>query len=568
VTDGHLLSVNAGFASRTGRRAENQDYLGMCCDDALARDAHGLAFAIADGVSAGQGGRTAAELTVRTFLDGYYTSLPTEGVARSAARVMAAVNVWLHGIARSAPALRHASTTFTSLILQGRSVHVLHAGDTRAYLLREGHLSALTQDHTLAHPDMSHVLTRAVGMEPGLRLDHAVQPLRDHDRLLLCTDGVHGVLSDERLRALLLRRRASTEDAEGIIDEALAAGSQDNASCVVIDVLSLPTASAPELHSHYATLPLLPPPAIGATVDGFRVTAALSDGRYSRLLRAVDTTTGAEVVLKFPQPKVASASTYHLAFVREAWVSARLHSPWIGETLALPPERQTSLYAVMPYYRGETLEQRLLRRPAITLSEGCDIALKLSKALAALHRAGVIHRDVKPDNVLLTTDGGLRLLDLGIVRLPRFEDFPPADIPGTPSYMAPELFEGQPGSEASDVFALGVTLYRAFSGRYPYGEIEAFSRPRFTAPAPLSRHRPELPAWLGHLLANATAVDPAARPADVLELASRIESGLARGEPRSLRRASLYERNPLRFWQVIAALLALALLVSLAHHRG
>ncbi len=202
----------------------------------------------------------------------------------------------------------------------------------------------------------------------------------------------------------------------------------------------------------------------------------------------------------------------------------------------------------------------------MSFDEGLAIALRLARAIATLHRAGIIHRDIKPDNVLLERGGGLRLIDLGVVRLPMLEDFPGADIPGTPSYMAPELFDGQPGDELSDQFALGVTLYRMFSGRYPYGEIEPFSRPRFGQATPLARHRPDLPAWLWHVLSRTLQVEPAKRFGDVLELSMELESGLDRGVPIVLRRQSLYERNPLRFWQVVAAVLALLLLLSLAVH--
>lgn len=558
------IRVNAGFATRAGRRDENQDYVGICCDARLEHAPQGQVAVIADGVSMGQAGRAAAELTVRGFVDGHFSAPATAGVARNAARILGALNGWLHAQAHSDARLRHAATTFTALVLQGRNAHVLHVGDTRAYHLHDEQLTRLTQDHTLSHPDLTHVLARAVGMEAGVRMDHRLQPLRVHDRLMLCTDGVHGVLRDAELRALLLRRRAPTEDAERIVEAALAAGSQDNLSCIIIDVLSVPEADAPELQSHYAALPMLAPPSPGELVDEFEITGMLAEGRYSRLLRARDRRNGAEVVLKFPQPNVAAASTHHLAFVREAWVAARLHSPYIAEMIELPAQRQTRLYSVMPYYQGETLEQRLQRRPALSLGEGGAIALKLAKAVAVLHRAGIIHRDIKPENVLLERDGGLRLIDLGVVRLPRIEEFPAGDIPGTPSYMAPELFDGQAGSESSDLFALGVTLYRAFTGRYPYGEVEPFTRPRFGQAAPLSRYRPDLPAWLEHLIARALEPEPAARFTDVLELVLELESSLAGGEQRILRRASLYERNPLRFWQCVAALLMLSLIVSLA----
>jgi serine/threonine protein phosphatase PrpC len=564
VTEHRTLRINAGFSSRTGRRTENQDYVGLCCEG--NQGLLGYVAAIADGVSFGTGGRVAAELAVRCFLDAHYSSAPTKGIARNSARNIAAVNSWLHTLGATDPRLRNASTTFTALVLMGRDAHVLHVGDTRAYLLHDELLTQLTDDHTIQQPERDHILLRAIGMEPTVRMDHATHAMRAHDRLMLCSDGVHAVLKPQQLRALLLRRRSPDEDAAGIVDAALEANSQDNVSCIIVDVLEAPEAGTQELLGHIATLPMARPPTPGETIDGFVIDSLISNGRYSQLLRARDTLSDSDVVMKFPQANVTNTSTYHQAFVREAWVAARLHSPYIGETIELPPSRQSRLYSVMPYYEGETLEARILRPPQMSFGEGLPIAQKLARAVATLHRASIIHRDIKPENVLLERNGGLRLIDLGVVRLPMLEDFPTADIPGTPSYMAPELFGGSTGNEGSDQFALGVTLYRMFSGRYPYGEIEPFSRPRFTQPTPLSRHRPDLPAWLGHLLSKTLQTDPAERFGDVLELSMEIDTGLDRGEPISLQRLSLYERNPLRFWQCIAAVLAIALILSLGIH--
>jgi serine/threonine protein kinase len=90
------------------------------------------------------------------------------------------------------------------------------------------------------------------------------------------------------------------------------------------------------------------------------------------------------------------------------------------------------------------------------------------------------HRDIKPENMILTSDGGLKLVDLGVARLPHLDTAREVDhVPGTASYRAPEMFDGNRGAEQTDIFALGVTLYRMFSGgSYPYGEIEPFIRPR------------------------------------------------------------------------------------------
>ena len=249
--------------------------------------------------------------------------------------------------------------------------------------------------------------------------------------------------------------------------------------------------------------------------------------------------------------------------MREAWVGARVNSPWIGRIIELPPGRQTCLYTVMPLYQGELLSTRLGRRPLVGLEEGRNIAIKLARGVAALHRAGIIHRDIKPDNVILESEGSLKLIDLGVVRVPGLEDFPPEDIPGTMAYMAPEMLAGEPGNEATDIYALGVTMFRAFTGEFPYGNLDAVSRPRRSRPTPLAELRPDLPAWLQAALGRAIAADPADRFRDVMEFALEMEAGPSRAPAAARRPQTLYERSPLRFWQGVAALLALALLLSL-----
>ena len=258
----------------------------------------------------------------------------------------------------------------------------------------------------------------------------------------------------------------------------------------MLDVVGLPTAESADIGAAIMQLPLIPVPLGGETIDGFVLKALLSDGRYSRLFGAVDEVEGGEVALKFPKPQVATAATHRAAFVREAWVGARVNSPWVGRIIELPPGRQTCLYTVMPLYQGELLETRLTRRPSLGLEEGRNIAIKLARAAAALHRVGVIHRDIKPDNVILEGGGSLKLIDLGVVRVPGLEDFPPEDIPGTPGYMAPEMFAGEPGNEATDIYALGVTMFRAFTGEFPYGNADATSPPRRDRPKEFSALSP------------------------------------------------------------------------------
>lgn len=561
------LTVQAALVSFQGRRADNQDFGGFTCPTTPDLALLGVVAVVADGVGGTKGGRVAAEVCVQTFLDAFYGLSETLSVEQRAARGLAAANRWIHAQGHSDPALAGMATTFSALILRNRQAHVIHVGDSRVYRLRGNVLERLTEDHTLRSPGMEHILHRAVGIERNLCADFVTHTLEAHDRFLLCSDGLHTALRDGEIRAVLLERMSPERSAEVLAETAIERGSHDNVTALVVDVLTLPAPNHLVLRNTIGVLPLLELPSPGDTVDGFHLQEVISRGRYSSLFLASDRQQGRTVVLKFPHPRVATEREYHDAFLREAWIGARVRSPWVMEVIELPPGRQTRLYSVLPYYAGTTLE-RLIERAwiPVTLEEGVRLALQLCRAVHALHRQHIIHRDIKPENILVLEGGDLKLLDLGVARLPAWEEDLEEPIPGTPSYMAPEQFLGERGSEASDLFAVGVTLYRLFArGAYPYGEIEPFTHPRFRSqPKSLAVHRPDLPIWLDAVLARALAVRPEDRYGDILELAYDLEHGLAKGGQVRSTKVSLYERNPLGFWKCVALVLFIVLVISVA----
>ena len=557
------LKVSVGFASETGPRKRNEDFAGAVFGPELPEPRRDVIAAIADGMGGAKGGRVAAEIAVRGFLDGFCDLPETMEVQRAAAIVLDALNGWIHSQGQRDAALKGMGSTFTALVLRGRIAHVLHVGDSRAYRFSRDRLSLLTTDHVRQDGNgRSHILLRALGVETEVRLDYASQPVAQHDRFLLCSDGVHGYLDAETMAEIMRERVSSQDTARAIVSAALRADSTDNCTALVLDVVGLETAQSTEIGASLAQLPLIPVPQGGETIDGLVLKVLLSEGRYSRLFGALDEIEGGEVALKFPKPLVASVDSYRAAFVREAWVGARVNSPWLGHVIAQPPGRQSCLYTVMPLYQGELLETRIARRPAIGLEEGRNIAIKLARGVAALHRVGVVHRDIKPDNVILQSEGSLKLIDFGVVRVPGLEESQPEEIPGTPAYMAPEMFDGEPGNEATDIYALGVTIFRALAGEFPYGNIDATSPPRRDRPTPLSALRPDLPAWIQAVLNRAIAVDPAERFRDMSEFAIEMEAGPSRAPLAIQRPRTLYERHPLRFWQGVSALLAGALLLT------
>ncbi|MBV8455227.1 MAG: bifunctional protein-serine/threonine kinase/phosphatase [Acetobacteraceae bacterium] len=555
--------VVIGFTSEAGKRERNEDFVGTVVGGATPEERRDIAVAIADGIGGAKGGRVAAEMAVRGFLDGLWDVPETMEMQRAAARILNALNRWMHAQGQNDTMLTGMGCTFTALVLRGRIAHLLHVGDTRAYRLSGDRLTRLTTDHVREGPGHRRTLYRALGIEGELRLDYAAQPMSVHDRFLLCSDGVHGTLSDEIISDILRARSAPADASRALVMEALEAGSSDNCTAAVMDVVGLPAAGSAALGEALMRLPIIPVPRIGDRIDGFELQALVSDGPYSRLFAAVDETEGGNVVLKFPKPQLGEVHDHLAAFVREARVGTRVNSPFVVRVIELPPGRQSCLYTVMPLYQGELLETRLGRAPQAGLEEGRTIAVKLARAVMALHRAGIIHRDIKPDNVLLESGGSLKLLDLGVVRLPGLEDAPSVEVPGTVAYAAPEMFAGEAGNAGTDIYALGVTMFRLFTGEFPYANPDATSPAQLTRPKDLGALRPDLPAWVGALISRAIAIDPAGRFQDVAEFAQEMEEGPAGAVLARPRPLTLYERAPVRVWQAISALLALGLLAAL-----
>src|ERR1700720_1938391 len=192
--------ANGGFVSGTGARQRHEDFAGAVFGSELPEPRRDVVAALSDGIGSTKGGREAAEIAVRGFLDGFCDLPETMEVRRAAAIVLDALNGWIHSQGQRDPDLAGLGCTFTALVLRGRIAHILHVGDTRAYRLSRDRLTCLTTDHVRpTGAGRSSTLTRALGVETEVRLDYTGQPLAQHDRFLLCSDGVHAFLASEAI---------------------------------------------------------------------------------------------------------------------------------------------------------------------------------------------------------------------------------------------------------------------------------------------------------------------------------------------------------------------------------
>ncbi|WP_237045209.1 bifunctional protein-serine/threonine kinase/phosphatase [Aquipseudomonas alcaligenes] len=550
------LQLSFGEATATGPRTENQDAIRVVTPAPALAASKGYLLALADGVSQCADGGLAARATLQALALDYYSTPETWAVAQSLDRLLVAHNRWLQAGSGGQPLL----TTLSALILRGRRFTLAHVGDCRAYRLHGGQLERLSEDHVWEQPGMQHVLKRALGLDQHLVVDYLEGELREGERYLLVSDGVWSTLGDAGIRSLLRDEHDPTAACQALVTAAHLAGSQDNASAVLVQVDALPDNDLADTLAQLQQWPLPPKLREGQDFEGWQVERLLAESRQSLVYRVRDAQARRWLLKTLPASRHDEAQA-GAALLLEEWFLRRVAGRHFAEAHALPQRQH--LYYVQREYAGQTLAEHLRLSGPLGLPEWLDLAPRLLRALGLLHRRNILHRDIKPENLLWCDDGELRLLDFGLAYCPGLSRDEQHALPGTPSYIAPEAFAGAAPDRQQDLYAAGVTLYRLLTGHYPYGEIEAFQHPRFAKPTAPSRYRPDIPAWLDDCLLRAVAASPGERFETAEEWLLVVEQG--ERQALNVRPRPLLEREPLKVWRGVALaslLLNLILLVA------
>ncbi|MFJ9810093.1 Stk1 family PASTA domain-containing Ser/Thr kinase [Streptomyces sp. NPDC101158] len=271
-------------------------------------------------------------------------------------------------------------------------------------------------------------------------------------------------------------------------------------------------------------------PLVGRLLDGrYRVDARIAVGGMATVYRAVDTRLDRELALKVMHPDLATDAAFVERFMREAKSVARLAHPNVVGVFDQGADG-AYVYLAMEYVAGCTLRDVLRERGALRPRAALDILEPVLAALGAAHRAGFVHRDMKPENVLIGDDGRVKVADFGLVRAVGSATDTTGAVLGTVSYLAPEQIEHGTADTRADVYACGVVLYEMLTGTKPHsGDTPAqvlYQHLNTDVPAP-SAAVPGLAPQLDALVASATARDPELRPYDAVALLAQVREARA-----------------------------------------
>lgn len=545
------LQFEIGQSSLTGPRTRNEDYIGVVTPANEQLSVKGALIAVADGVSGNAGGGEASEMTVRTVTSDYYATPDTWEPLVALDKVLTAANRWLIAQANANRDMAGMATTLSLILLRGQRYYSAHVGDTRIYLLRDGVLKQLTNDHVWDRPDMRHVLKRAVGLDQHLAVDFGEGALQVGDLFALMSDGVWDSIGEQSIHKTLGLYDSPQMICDHLTKAAIEKGSQDNSSVVAVKITQLGQDTLTELLAGGKHLSVPNKLNVGETIDDFEVIDILHESRASLLYKVRNLNTKQLFVLKTLQPILATDVDSCNGLLNEEWLSKRVVSQYVPQVFPVSVEKRSKLYYVMSWHEGATLQQRLDSGHHFTVAGTAKVGIDMMRGIGALHRLNIVHRDIKPANVHLASDQRLRILDLGVALSSGVGAIEAMQNPGTPSFMAPELFNSEPATPQSDIYAAGVTLYHLLTRKYPYGEIEPFQRPKFGQPIPPTRYRPDIPYWLENIILKAVAHDIKHR----FETAEEMLLALEHGELKPIlapARTPLIGRARLVKWQWMA----------------
>ncbi|MBF7074300.1 bifunctional protein-serine/threonine kinase/phosphatase [Glaciecola sp. MH2013] len=573
------LKVSHGQFSSSGKKAINQDSCDCTIPPSPQLDIKGAVSVIADGISTSDVSQVASKTAVKNFLNDYYCTSEAWSVQTSGKRVIESINGWLAVQTLNSDFRFNKDKgyvcTFSAAIFKTFTAHFFHVGDSRIYRFRNNLLEQLTKDHRTWASSQTSYLSRALGVNESLEIDYQSAPMQTDDIYILCTDGVYEFWDADSVLALLAEHPADLDaTAKLLASQALDNGSADNLTIQLVRIDALPKSEISVLNEKLNNLALPPLLKPRQEFDGYLILRELHANSRSHVYLAKDLENESQVALKIPSIARRQDKSYLECLVMEEWVARRINNAHVMKAGIQRRERKF-LYTVTEFIEGISLSQWLTDTPKLDLETVRKLIEQVAKGLHGIHRMEILHQDLRPDNIMIDTNGTVKIIDFGAVRISGIEELKKmsveSELPGDALFMAPEFFVGEASSTRSDQYSLAVITYYMLSGRFPYGNaiVRANSKAaqrRLVYQSVLDDKR-DIPAWINETLRKALQISPDRRYDEI----SEFIHDLRQPNPIYLRKskAPLIERNPLGFWKglaLISTTIAITLFIYIKTH--
>jgi len=473
----------SGFTLAKGTQLKGDDFFEVKVMETIT------VAVVCDGVGSALQGAEAAKRTSRFLVHALKNRPKSWSMEKSIKHFIENINRVLYMESMEDYEREELVTTLTLVVIEGDRLYGVNVGDSRIYLQRNGQFAQLSTDDSMDEEGMENVLTAAMGLEETVAPHYFENNLQAGDQILLCSDGLYNELSQEELAdgikmgASFLVKKASKKHNDDLPDDTTA---------VVLEINELD----PRLKLKQTDLIVKEKYKVGDEIDGYILIKPLIQNERTWLCEK----RGMKYVIKFV-PYEAVEDEFQLdLYVKEVWMAKRLKAGFFPK--AVVPKNRTHRYYIMVFVEGNTLKEFTAKKP-LSVDLSVELALFLLKMSQFLIKHDLVHGDIKPENIIVTKRKGklvFKMVDFGSIT----EAYSTVTRAGTPSYLAPERFNQSPVNEQTEVYAIGVTLYEALTGKFPFGEIEPFQTPSFDKKIQLlTKLNAKIPAWLESIILRA-----------------------------------------------------------------
>ncbi len=485
---------------------------------------------LCDGVGSAKEGREASQKVVNHIISGFENSPDDWDIPQTLSHLIKSINSILFHKSESEYGNPQMVTTLTAVIIEGNRLYGANVGDSRIYLVRDNNLKQLSLDHSL---NGTNALTKAIGLQPEIEPYYFENNLKENDFILMASDGLYSELTD---REIIDHMPMMANGLVKYLNRKVHENLRDDASAIILKFIE-------NIEHREIREPLEIPENlnIGDEVDGYKLLKPLALNMRTWLVEKNNN----KVVMKFPPASARESREELLTFSRETLYSIEINHKLFPR--AYIPENRKYKYYLIEFLEGKNLLEYLNNNKFISTNDAIELLKILLEGSAYLLKRNLLHGDIKPENIIrLNIDGSFKIVDFGSI----VEIFSLNSRAGTPSYLAPERFNNSPISESTEIFAIGVTIYKLLTDKFPYGEIEPFQNPTFhknpEAPSKINR---AVPVWLDYLILRMVHRDYKIRYKHFSEINYDLKHTENIKDIFSSQ-APLLQRDPLKFYKI------------------